>query len=130
MAEMCLTPAALYFGSLHAQAIIGSIDNTCFGDRLIEAGPSTSAVKLSVTLEQCISTSNTTVQADFFRLFKLACPGSFCSFLPGDIILLRRKQFFPIVIFQLNLSSICGGILRRFFAFIILHNGLFFIVGL
>ena len=51
MAQVALTPATNYLGAGHAMGIVRLVNDTCFGDRLIETWPSAAAVKLRITLE-------------------------------------------------------------------------------
>ena len=98
MAEMGLAFPALHFGSFHAKGIVWGVDDAFFVDWFKKTGPSTSTVKLGIALEQGIATGGTEIGSFFIKFFKLAGPGSFCALLPGNIILLRRKCLFPLIV--------------------------------
>ena len=97
VSKMGLAFSALYFCSLHAMAVVWCVDDAFFRDWFKKAGPSTATVEFGIALEQCVATSGTEIGSFFIKFFKFAGPGPFRSLLPGDIILLRCQDLFPLL---------------------------------
>ena len=82
---MSFAPAALHFCSVHPMCIIRSINHAFLADGFIKTWPAAATFKFGVTFKESIAAGCTIVSAGFFKVFKLAGPCPFSSFLPGNI---------------------------------------------
>ena len=96
MAQVRLAAAALYFGTAHAQRIVGGVNNTAFGDGLVKRRPAAAAFKLGIAFKKRVATGKAIISTYLFKPFKLRGPGAFGSFLPGNIVYIFGQYFFSI----------------------------------
>jgi hypothetical protein len=90
--------------------IIRRIDDTGFGNRLIETGPSAATVEFGITLEERVSTGGAMIGTYIFRVFKGTGKRSFCSFLPRDVIDIGRQDFLPFLLTEIHFISGIAGV--------------------
>lgn len=110
MSEVGLAAAALGFGAHHAMGIIRGIDDTGLADGLIKTGPAATAVEFGIAFKERVATGGTVISAHFLKVFKLAGPGSFRSFHPGDIVHIGREYLLPFCLAHVHLAGIRMGI--------------------
>ena len=90
MAQVSFAPATLYFGAGHAMRMVGGVNDGAFADGLVKTGPAATAVKFCIAFKQGIAAGQSVISANFFEVFKLACPGAFGTFLAGNVVHISR----------------------------------------
>lgn len=110
MPQVCFASAALYFGAIHAMAVIGCIDHAAFADGFIKTWPAAATFKFRIAFEQRVATGGTVVGADLKMFFEGAAPRALGAFHAGDIVYVRRQDLFPFLLGQIQFGRIGLGI--------------------
>lgn len=85
VAKVGVAPSAVDLGSFHSMANVGIIDQAFFGEGFKEAGPSTGAVKFSITIKKGVAAGCAVIGAAFFVIPEFTGKGPFGSFFPGNM---------------------------------------------
>lgn len=110
MSEVRFASTALYFGSIHAMRIIGSINDIAFSNGVVEAGPAAAALEFGIAFKERIATGCAEIGADLFAVFEGTGPGALGSFHPCDVKHVGWKHFFPFVFSEIDFGGVGMGV--------------------
>jgi hypothetical protein len=98
MPKVASTAGTDYFDPVHEIAIILLKPYFVTGDYIIEAWPPRPRLKFGIRGKKLLSASSTRIDTFFFVIIQITRKGSFCAFLPEDMILFRSEDLFPIFV--------------------------------
>src|ERR1700744_1030001 len=98
MAQMRLATATFHLRPLHAMTMVGRIDDAGLAYRLVEAGPATAALELGIAAEKRVAAYRAIEGSDLLGILERTAPGTFRSFVPGDVIDVLRQDLLPFVV--------------------------------
>src|SRR5262245_30869170 len=102
MAEVGSTSAAHDLGATHAIAVVFIRVDIFFGDGFVKAWPARSGIIFCIRIEQLVTACGALIYAWIFCLVILACEWTLRSFHAANLILLRSKLLFPLLVGFLN----------------------------
>ena len=102
MSEVGFTSAADYFGATHSMGVVGVVDNAALADRLVKAGPATTAFELGIADEEGIAAGSTIISSLVLQGFQWAAPGPFGSFLAGHLVYIGGKDLLPLILADID----------------------------
>ena len=79
-------------------------------ERLVKTGPAAATGELGIGPEQGIAADSTIVIAFCIGFIVFATKCVLGALIPGDIVHIRRKYFFPLGIADVQMGGICAGI--------------------
>ena len=128
--QVRFTAPAHDFSAFHAVGIVGRINNAALGDGLVKAGPAAPALELRIADEQGITANGAVIGALVRYMLERAAPGPFGAFLPGNVVNVGGKDFFPFCVIQGDLGIVGVGIHRIIFLFSGIHTDFFCWLGI